>query len=119
MLVAWLSAEDLSQLIERFGLSKANSRNNSRGANSPSKLIKELELVRKQGYAINKSVPELRSMAAPILDAGGAVCAAVVAIGETSQLVWKRPRRLVDRLKAAAGQISSGATSLNWLHLSL
>ena len=57
-------------------------------------------------------------MAVPILDTGGVVCAAVVVTGAISQVVWKRPRGLVDRLKAAAGQISSRATSLYWLHLS-
>ena len=118
VLVAWLPAEELSQLIKQFGLSKANPRNNSRGVNSPSKFIQEMELVRKQGYAMNKSIPGELSMAVPILDAGGAVRAALVATGATSQVVWKRPRGLVDRLKAAAGQISSRAASLNWLHLS-
>jgi DNA-binding IclR family transcriptional regulator len=118
VLVAWLPAKELSQLIKQFGLSKANSRNNSRGINPPSKFIQEMDLVRKQGYAINKSIPEVLSMAVPILDAGGVVCAAVVVTGATTQMVWKRPRGLVDRLKAAAEQISSRTTSLNWLHLS-
>ena len=118
VLVAWLPAKELSKLIEQFGLSKANSRNNSRGVSSPARFIQELELVRKQGYAMNKSIPDVLSMAVPILDAGGVVCAAVVVTGATSQAVWKRPRGLVDRLKAAAGQISGRATPLDWLHLS-
>ena len=118
VLVAWLPAKGRSQLIEQFGLSQANPRNNSRGANSPSKFIQELEMVRKQGYALNKSVLGALSMAVPILDAGGRVCAAMVATGATSQVVWKRPRGLADRLRAAAAQISSGAKSIDWLHLS-
>ena len=118
VLVAWLPAEELSQLIERFGLSKSNPRNNSRGVNSPSKVIQETELVRKQGYAMNKSIPGELSMSVPIFDASGVVRGAVVATGAASQVVWKRPRGLVDRLKATARQISGRATPLDWLHLS-
>jgi DNA-binding IclR family transcriptional regulator len=117
VLVAWLPAEELLQLIERYGLSNANPRNNSRGINSPSKFIQELELVRKQGYAINNRQPQVLTMAVPILDADGVVRAALVAIGGTSHTVWERPLTLVDRLKAAAGQISSRTTSSDWPQL--
>jgi IclR family acetate operon transcriptional repressor len=117
VLVAWLPAQEAAELVERFGLSKGNSRNNARTGNSPFKFFRELELVRKQGYAINNNVLGARSVAAPIVSTGGAVPAAVVATGATSQAVWKRHRDLVDRLKAAAQEIASGARSVDWQQL--
>jgi len=114
VLIAWFSRRQLAALIEEYGLSKSTSRSTV----TPSKLLQQLEVVRREGYANNETTVGARSVAVPILDGQDRVCAALVAMGATALNVWKRFHDLVERLKATAKEISELTRTVDWQHLS-
>ena len=75
---------------------------------SRARLLQELDTVRRQGYATSEAehFPGVRAIAAPIVDATGAVIAAVSATGLISQPIWVRPRGVIDLVKLTARDIS-------------
>jgi IclR family KDG regulon transcriptional repressor len=113
VLIAAFSPGDLKKLIEQYGLSKSNSRI----LVSKSRLVQELENVRKQGYALNTSLVGVLSLAAPIVNVNGEVCAAVVVMGATTQSVWRSRHHLIARVKKAAQEISNRTRTVDWQRL--
>ena len=75
---------------------------------STADLLEELDRVRKLGYAISDEEQRLglRSVAAPIVDAQRAVRAGVAAVGSPQQAIWRDTGAVVERVRAAAREIS-------------
>lgn len=78
---------------------------------SKAALIRELESVRRQGYATadEEHHAGIRSIAAPIYGATGEVAAGVSLNGGLDEAAWTDPALLVDRVKAAGREISRRA----------
>ncbi len=79
VLLANLPPEELSALIDK----SASGRSFRPGTPSPKEVLRELSLVKKQGYSVSDGhlFIGFRAIAAPILDAAGVVRAAVSATG--------------------------------------
>ena len=75
---------------------------------SKAKLLAELELVRKQGFAESDEEQYIgvRGVGAAIYDASGEVCAAVSVTGNPAKDVWKESARLIELVRAAGWAIS-------------
>ena len=113
VLIAWFPRRQLSALIEEYGLSKSASRSPV----TKSKLLQQLEVVRREGYAIHETTVGARALAVPILDGQSRVCAALVAAGATALNVWKRFDSLVKRVNATAETISELTRTVDWRQL--
>jgi DNA-binding IclR family transcriptional regulator len=113
ILIAHLSKEDIDQIIDMYGFSGRDSATSL----SKTKLMCEIETVRKQQYATNTRVVGVCSVAVPIFDACGSVCAGLVATGAASEKVWNGPRSIVEQLRATAQEISDNTRSLDWQQL--
>lgn len=74
-------------------------------------LLIELRKIRRRGYATadEEHSRGLRAISAPIFDFTGAVPAAISLNGSPSAPVWRFPRRLIELVTAAAGDISRDA----------
>jgi IclR family transcriptional regulator, KDG regulon repressor len=74
----------------------------------PEHLLVVLEAIRRQGYAISdeEHYASVRAVGAPILDANGAVCAALSATGNPASPAWKELPNLIELVKAAGRDIS-------------
>ncbi len=107
VLLAHLAPEQVVEVIGEHGL----SRQTRSTITSRSKLLQELELVRKQGFAISEEEqqPGIRAVAAPIYGAGMIVTAGVSLNGGVAQSAWRDPPRLVELVKAAGREISRRA----------
>jgi IclR family KDG regulon transcriptional repressor len=104
ILIANLPKEQLASLIAAHG----TARRTPNTIVSRARLIQELEIVRRQGYAVSEEEHFLgvRAIAAPIVDSSGAVIAAVSATGLITQPVWSRPRGVIELVKVTARDIS-------------
>jgi len=104
VLLAHVPEEHVLELIAEQGFVKLAPKT----ITSTADLLKELDQVRKQGYAISdeEHLPGLRSAAAPIVDTQRTVRAGVAAVGSTRQLVWRDTGAIVEHVKAAAREIS-------------
>jgi DNA-binding IclR family transcriptional regulator len=106
-LLAYLPWEQVKAVIAQRGLGRYTRKTNV----SETRLREELELVRKQGYAIadGEAYLDLRALAAPVFDAGGGVRAAVSVNGSPADAVWSDLEKLVGLVQAAARDISRRA----------
>jgi DNA-binding IclR family transcriptional regulator len=110
VLMAWLPEPALLELLEQRGL----PRRTRKTITSKARLFQELELVRKQGYAMadGEYSPGLCSLATPIQNAAGFVTAGVSLNGPVTDVAWNDPAGLVELVKSAAREISRRARFL-------
>jgi DNA-binding IclR family transcriptional regulator len=104
VLLAHLPKAEALALLKRAGLPAKTSRT----IVSSDKLLAELELVRKRGYATSNEEQFVgaRGLGAPIMNSEGGVVASISVVGSPAQTVWKRMDELVELVKAAAREIS-------------
>ena len=81
---------------------------------SKKRFLAELDLVRKQGYAVadGEAYADLRALSVPIFDTDGEVRAAVSVNGDPSEPVWDDLPTLVKTVEDAARDISRRARIL-------
>jgi DNA-binding IclR family transcriptional regulator len=105
-IVAHISQEDLEEILKKSGMEKRTPKT----ITTPARLLKELEKVRNQGYAVDDEENNLgaRCVAAPIFDGSGAILASVGLSGTTQQVSPQTMPRILDALKDAARHISMG-----------
>lgn len=105
VLLAYLPRQRVLQVIADQGLLRSTPKT----IVSKSRLLAELAMVRKQGYAMadEEAVLGIRSLSLPIFDAAGAVRAAVSVNGSPGEAAWSDLERLVHLVKAAARDISA------------
>ena len=104
VLLAHLSRRQVLEIIAAEGLPRITSKT----IVSKTKLLAELERVRRQGFADSdeEQYVGVRGVGAAIYDAGGAVCAAVSVTGSPAKPAWKEPARLIELVRAAGWAIS-------------
>jgi DNA-binding IclR family transcriptional regulator len=108
VLIAWLSRDEVGDLIEQYGLFPT-----CRAPVSKLQLFQELEEIRKCGYALTTGLlPGVRSVAAPIFDPSGSVRAGLLVSGTLAQAEWKQPDTVIGLVLAAAEQIAG--LSIDW-----
>ena len=102
--LAYTSPEELELLLEQINLQRYTSNT----LTSVTKLGKELNLVRKQGYAVDNEETELgvKCMSSPIFDYQGEVAGTLGITGLASVLTPKRIRAVSTSVKALALQLS-------------
>jgi DNA-binding IclR family transcriptional regulator len=102
--LAWL---DPGEVRELFG-QHAPHVHTARTISSIDALIRELAVIRKQGYATDEGemIPGLNCVAAPIMNSVGRAVLAVSVSGPASRFDGKRMSRLAARLVATANEIS-------------
>jgi len=104
VLLAYLPVDQALEIITQRGLERSTKKTIvSKGA-----FLAQLELVRKQGYALadEEAYSDLRALSAPIPDATGTVRAAVSVNGSPKDPVWADLPALVKLVSAAARDIS-------------
>jgi DNA-binding IclR family transcriptional regulator len=74
----------------------------------PDALQKELETIRRQGYAFSKGelVSEVAGLAAPVYDCDGLVCAALNIAGPKQRFAEERRKQMLVQLLEAAHKLS-------------
>jgi DNA-binding IclR family transcriptional regulator len=74
----------------------------------PKALQKELEIIRRQGYASSKGelVSEVAGLAAPVYDYDGVVCAALTIAGPKQRFGAERRKQMLAQLLEAAHKLS-------------
>jgi IclR family transcriptional regulator, KDG regulon repressor len=104
VLLAFLPRQPVLDLIAKNGLARSTSTT----IVSKKRLLAELDLVRKQGYAIadGEVYPDLRALGVPIFDADGEVRSAVSVNGTPGEPVWDDLAGLVRIVEDAALDIS-------------
>jgi len=109
VLLAFLPRQQLIDLLAKYGLIRNTATTVSR-----KRFLAELDLVRKQRYAIadGEVYPDLRALSVPIFDSDGEVRAAVSVNGNPSDPVWDDPEQLVRTVEEAAQDISRRARIL-------
>ena len=106
VLLAYLPHQQVLGLIAERGL----ARQTRKTITSKARLLRELEQVRRQGYATaEEEMAGIRAIAAPIYSAGSVVTAGVSLNGSPAEAAWADSEDLVERVKAAARQISRRA----------
>lgn len=75
----------------------------------PAVLVRELEDIRKQGYAVSfgESHPHVTGIAAPIWDSSQEVVASISLLGPSDRFPRERIERLIPEVVKSAGDISS------------
>jgi DNA-binding IclR family transcriptional regulator len=88
---------------------------NERTIASPADFRRELEQVRRQGYAFNDQEDELgvRAVGAAIVSAEGAPLAAISVVGTTGQLALDRVAAIGEAVRSAAQEISAHMQKLH------
>ena len=81
----------------------------SRTIHDPESLNRELEMIRKRGYAVTRGEvsPNLAGLAAPIYNRRGEVKAAISLGGEVSDLLGRRKNGVLRQLLEASREISA------------
>ena len=104
VLAADLPVEELDQILARDGMAKKTPKTLLTRAD----LLRELELVRQRGYAVDDEENNLavRCLAVPIRDENGRVRAALGFSGATSQVTEEAVPSLARQLKLAADRVS-------------
>ena len=110
-MLATYSDEDVGAVIRHHGMPRLTEKSIVR----PSDLFKELEKIRKQGYALDDEENSLgvRCVAAPIFNAEGQIEAALGVSGTTYQFERAQVPKMAELVKTAARKISHqlGATA--------
>jgi DNA-binding IclR family transcriptional regulator len=103
-LVAWLPAAEIDSIIHEHGLPRRTAKTITVGA----KLVKELEKVRAQGYAVDdeENSPGARCIGVPVFDATAHVAAAIGLSGTSGQVTPENLPKLAETLKEIARKIS-------------
>jgi DNA-binding IclR family transcriptional regulator len=104
VLLAHLSRRQVLEIIAAEGLPRITPHT----IVSKTKLLAELERVRKQGFAESdeEQYVGVRGVGAAIYDASDAVCAAVSVTGNPAKPAWKESGRLSELVRAAGRAIS-------------
>jgi DNA-binding IclR family transcriptional regulator len=107
VLLAYLPRPQVLSLVAQHSLTRFTRKT----ITSKARLFRELDLVRRQGYAMadEEHRAGLRSLAAPIYSATGEVSAGVALNGGLAEAAWADPAELIDRVKAAGREISRRA----------
>jgi DNA-binding IclR family transcriptional regulator len=110
VLLAFLSRQQVLDLIARYGLARSTVTT----IVSKKGLLAELDLVRKRRYAIadGEVYSDLRALSVPIFDADGEVRAAVSVNGNPTEPAWDDLPELVRTVEEAARDISRRARFL-------
>jgi IclR family KDG regulon transcriptional repressor len=110
VLLAYLPREQVTELVSQRGLRRFTRKTNV----SEARLMEELDLIRKCGWAIanGEAYMDLRALAAPVFDAEGRVRAAVALNGDPEDPAWNDFDGLVKLVQAAALNISRRAAIL-------
>jgi IclR family pca regulon transcriptional regulator len=98
------------ELIAKYGLARSTATT----IVSKKRFLAELDVVRKQRYAIanGEAYSDLRALAVPIFDPDGEVRAAVSVNGDPSEPAWDDLAGLVKTVEDAARDISRRARIL-------
>lgn len=105
-LVAYIAQDRLEEILRKSGMEKRTSRT----ITTLPRLLKELERVRGQGYAVDDEENNLgaRCVAAPVFNDRGAIEAGLGLSGTTQQVSPQTMPRILEALKDAARHISIG-----------
>jgi DNA-binding IclR family transcriptional regulator len=105
VLLAWLPRPEIASYLEEHAL----TRRTSRTIVSRDALISELRRIRQRGYAFadGEHDPEIRALAAPIMDYTEQAHAALSLNGDSSAPAWRDIRALVELVTSAAAEISA------------
>jgi DNA-binding IclR family transcriptional regulator len=105
-LVAHIPQERLEEILRKGPMEKRTSKT----ITTLPRLLKELEKIRVQGYAVDDEENNLgaRCVAAPVFNDHGAIEAALGLSGTTQQVSPQTMPRILDALKDAARHISLG-----------
>ena len=110
VLLAFLPRQKMIDLIAKYGLARSTAAT----IVSRKRLLAELDLVRKQRYAMadGEAYSDLRALAVPIFDADGEVRAAVSVNGHPSEPAWDNLPELVGTVEEAVRDIARRARIL-------
>jgi len=105
-IVAHIPQEQLEQILRKSGMEKRTPKT----ITTLPRLLKELEKVRTQGYAVDDEENNLgaRCVAAPVFGDRGAIEASVGLSGTTQQVSPQTMPRILEALKDSARHISMG-----------
>src|SRR5271166_1368564 len=105
-IVAYIPQEQLEGILRKSGMEKRTPKT----ITTLPRLLKELEKVRAQGYAVDDEENNLgaRCVGAPIFDERGAIEASLGLSGTTQQVSPQTMPRILEALKDAARHISMG-----------
>src|SRR5579863_1918179 len=105
-LVAYIPQDELEQILRKAGMEKRTPKT----ITTLPRLLKELEKVRVQGYAVDDEENNLgaRCVGAPVFNDRGTIEAGLGLSGTTQQVSPHTMPRIVDALKDAARNISMG-----------
>jgi IclR family transcriptional regulator, KDG regulon repressor len=105
-IVAHIPQDQVEHILRQVGM----ERRTPKTITGLPRLLKELEKVRAQGYAVDDEENNLgaRCVAAPIFDERGAICASLGLSGTTQQVSSHTMPRILEALKDAARHISMG-----------
>ena len=105
-IVAHIAQERLEQILRKSGMEKRTPKT----IVTIPRLLKELEKIRTQGYAVDDEENNLgaRCVAAPIFDDRGSIEASLGLSGTTQQVSPQTMPRILEALKDAARHISMG-----------
>ena len=105
-IVAHIPQAELQEILHKSGMEKRTPKT----ITSLPRLLKELEKVRDQGYALDDEENNLgaRCVAAPIFDERGEIVASIGLSGTTQQVSAQTMPHIVEALKDAARHISMG-----------
>jgi DNA-binding IclR family transcriptional regulator len=105
-LVAHIPQERLQQIVRKSGMDKRTHKT----ITTLPRLLKELEKVRVQGYAVDDEENNLgaRCVGAPVFNDHGSIEAALGLSGTTQQVSTQTMPRILEALKDAARHISIG-----------
>lgn len=110
VLLAFLPRQQVMDLVAKHGLARSTATT----IVSKKRLLAELDLVRKQRYAIadGEAYSDLRALSIPIFDTDGEVRAAVSVNGSPNEPIWDDLPKLVRTVEEAARDISRRARIL-------
>jgi IclR family transcriptional regulator, KDG regulon repressor len=103
-LVAFLPENDILRILEMRGMEKKTRKS----ITNPNKFLKELENVRKYGYAVDdeENADNVRCVAAPIFDAQGKVAASLGTSTIIMQLDKSHLPKIIEMVKRSAEKVS-------------
>jgi IclR family transcriptional regulator, KDG regulon repressor len=105
--LAYLPEAERLRIIRQYGLKRLSPRTHV----SEERLMRELEQVRYQGFAVNdeENFTGFRAVAAPVRNSSGELCAGISVAGRTCQSAWDVFPSITAAVRAAARDISKRA----------